>query len=171
MQNKRYTWEKESRAEGEGDRNRGREGKKTGQRRAAGGHSCHQWQRVLVGEVKMKACGQRLAPRPRLNPPPCPPALALGGGLCVCVCGGWFLFFPGVGVCGGGVNPRGIRHAQVSHRCSHTRCIFQWYHHGAEEEARRAPPCSLGKSSWWLVAPNKECGPGFRFGEVENYAK
>ena len=46
------------------------EKKKT--RRAAGGHLCHQLQRVIVGEVKIKACGRRLAPQPRLNSLPCP---------------------------------------------------------------------------------------------------
>lgn len=38
-------------------------------RRAAGGRSCHQWQRIMVGEVKIKARGRRLAPQPWLSPP------------------------------------------------------------------------------------------------------
>lgn len=51
-------------------------------RRAAGGHLCHQLQRVIVGEVKIKARGQRLAPQSRLNPPPLPSVLM---SLYVCV--------------------------------------------------------------------------------------
>lgn len=53
------------------------------ERHTAGGHLCHQLQRVMVGEVKIKACRRRLAPQPRLNPPPLPSVVFVG---CVWVC-------------------------------------------------------------------------------------
>lgn len=59
---------------------------------------CRPLQRVMVGEVKIKARRRRLAPQPRLNP-----LFALAGvdGLCkhACVCAG---FWGGGGVMGEG---------------------------------------------------------------------
>ena len=61
----------------------GRPEKRKQQRCSAGGHLCHQLQGVMVGEVKIKACGQRLAPQPRLYPLLFPSEVLVA---CVCVC-------------------------------------------------------------------------------------
>lgn len=85
----------------------GRRQRRKQERRAAGGHLCHQLQRVMEGEVKIKTRRRRLAPQPM-------PSLVSVACRWMCVCAGWVL---GVGV-GEWVNGWGIsqrcRNAQVS---------------------------------------------------------
>lgn len=73
-----------------------------------GGLLCLWSQRVLVGEVKIKARRCRLAPQPRLGPPPLPSVMlvtCVNESVCVCACGmgGWLEISRGCG--------------QVIHRC------------------------------------------------------
>lgn len=92
------------------------------ERRAAGGHLCYWSLRVLAGEVKIKARGQRLAPQSRLDRHCCP--LRCEWPACVCVTGG--------GGGGAGHLMGADTHRWVAGVAAVTHCIFQEYRHRAE---------------------------------------